>query len=195
MRIGLALAIALASTPAFAHHVDGRMLPQTPIEGLLSGLGHPIIGWDHLAFVIGIGLLAARWERGWVAIVAFVLATLAGCLVHVARVNVPGVEIAIGLSLIALALALLLGTQSRLHAIAVGLAVAGLVHGYAYGESIVGAETTPLVYYLAGFTAVQAAIAFAAQAAALVLAAGPRAPAMRAAGAALAIVAVIALSG
>ena len=38
MRIGLALAIALASTPAFAHHIDGRMLPTTPIAGLLSGL-------------------------------------------------------------------------------------------------------------------------------------------------------------
>jgi urease accessory protein len=40
------------------------------------------------------------------------------------------------------------------------------VHGYAYGESIVGAEPTPLVAYLAGFTLIQLAIVLAAFAAA-----------------------------
>jgi urease accessory protein len=38
----------------------------------------------------------------------------------------------------------------------VGLsAIAGLFHGYAYGESIFGAETTPLLAYLLGFTVIQ----------------------------------------
>jgi urease accessory protein len=41
---------------------------------------------------------------------------------------------------------------------------AGVFHGYAYGESIVGAEPTPLFAYLVGFSLVQLAIAFAAQA-------------------------------
>jgi urease accessory protein len=40
-------------------------------------------------------------------------------------------------------------------------AIAGLVHGYAYGEAIVGAEPTPLAAYLAGYTVVQVAIVFA----------------------------------
>ncbi len=34
-------------------------------------------------------------------------------------------------------------------------ALAGTAHGYAYGESIVGAEQTPFFAYLAGFTLVQ----------------------------------------
>ncbi len=46
-------------------------------------------------------------------------------------------------------------------AIAFG-ALAGLFHGYAYGESIVGAEPSPLAAYLLGFTLLQAAIAFGA---------------------------------
>ena len=38
-------------------------------------------------------------------------------------------------------------------------AVAGIFHGYAYGEAIVGAEITPLIAYLAGFAIIQGAIA------------------------------------
>jgi len=34
-------------------------------------------------------------------------------------------------------------------------AVSGLLHGYAYGESIIGAEMTPLASYLIGFAAIQ----------------------------------------
>ena len=38
-------------------------------------------------------------------------------------------------------------------------AIAGLFHGWAYGASIVGAEPTPLIAYLAGFSLIQYAIA------------------------------------
>jgi urease accessory protein len=41
-------------------------------------------------------------------------------------------------------------------------AIAGLFHGYAYGESIVGAQTTPLLAYLIGFTIVQLAVSLSA---------------------------------
>jgi urease accessory protein len=37
--------------------------------------------------------------------------------------------------------------------------VAGALHGYAYGESIVGAETGQLAAYIVGFAAIQYAIA------------------------------------
>ena len=44
--------------PALAHHpLDGR-LPANLFEGLLSGFGHPVIGLDHLAFVLASGLIA-----------------------------------------------------------------------------------------------------------------------------------------
>jgi urease accessory protein len=41
-------------------------------------------------------------------------------------------------------------------------AAAGLFHGYALGESIVGAESSPLGAYLAGLLAIQTLIAIAA---------------------------------
>jgi len=34
-------------------------------------------------------------------------------------------------------------------------ATAGLIHGYAYGESVVGAELTPLAWYLGGLFTIQ----------------------------------------
>jgi urease accessory protein len=48
-------------------------------------------------------------------------------------------------------------------------ACVGLVHGYALGESIYGAEPTPLYAYLMGLALIQSAIALAAMSAARVL--------------------------
>jgi urease accessory protein len=43
-------------------------------------------------------------------------------------------------------------------------ALVGLVHGYALGESIYGAEQTPLYAYLLGLAVIQSAIALVAMA-------------------------------
>jgi len=45
---------------------------------------------------------------------------------------------------------------------AAGLALAGLLHGHAYAESIFGAEPAPLIAYLAGFSLIQFGVAMAA---------------------------------
>ena len=39
---------------ASAHHVMGGKTPTTFVDGFLSGLGHPVIGPDHLAFLLAI---------------------------------------------------------------------------------------------------------------------------------------------
>ncbi len=155
--IAAGLLVVTAPGMALAHHMMDGQLPASLAAGLLSGLGHPIIGWDHLAFVVGAGVLSAVAGLGAVPILAFVLATLAGCLVHVAGADVPAAEAAIGLSLLALAAMVAWRWRAR-PAAAAALALAGLFHGYAYGESIVGAESTPLVAYLVGFAVIQAAI-------------------------------------
>ena len=50
-------ALSLSSGTAFAHHAMDYQMPQTFVQGLLSGFGHPIIGPDHLAFILAIGLI------------------------------------------------------------------------------------------------------------------------------------------
>ena len=148
----------LAPTLALAHHAMGGGLPEDAFDGLLSGLGHPVIGIDHLAFVVGIGVLSAAAGLGAAPVLAFVGGTLAGCLVHIAGASVPIVEAAVAMSLLVLAAILAVG-RGAMPGRQLVLGAAGLFHGYAYGESIVGAEASALGAYLVGFALVQAAIA------------------------------------
>jgi urease accessory protein len=47
--------LATAGT-ASAHHLMGGKTPTTFADGILSGVGHPIIGPDHLAFLVALGI-------------------------------------------------------------------------------------------------------------------------------------------
>jgi urease accessory protein len=74
----------------------------------------------------------------------------------------PAAEILVALSVIALG-ALMLNRRQMSSASALLLfALVGFVHGYALGESIYGAEQTPLYAYLFGLALIQSAIALAA---------------------------------
>ena len=166
-RPALALAATLVATfslahPAFAHHAMGGGMPATLAQGVLSGLGHPIIGLDHFAAVVAIGCIASLHAAGARLVIGYVVAMMAGVAVHLMGASLPGAELWVATSVIALGLVLAtrrdLGT---LAALAVFAAV-GLLHGYALGESIYGAEPTPLFAYLAGLAIIQSAIALAA---------------------------------
>ena len=63
-RLPLAFAFSLAALPALAHHPMGGTTPTTFMQGLLSGIGHPILGLDHLAALIAVGLVASRFASG-----------------------------------------------------------------------------------------------------------------------------------
>lgn len=148
--------------PAAAHHAMEGKTPTNFFEGFLSGLAHPVIGLDHLAFVVAIGLLSVKQVRGALIPLFFVIAAMLGTGLHVMSIDLPLTEIAIAISVIALGVLLSLGKQFGFPILAGLSAIAGLFHGYAYGEAIVGAEMAPLVAYLMGFTAIQYAIAFSA---------------------------------
>lgn len=169
--IGLIALVAatLLAGPAFAHHVmDGKM-PLTFGDGLLSGLGHPVIGLDHLAAVVAVGCLAAAHPKGWGLVFGFVVAMMAGVAAHLQGATLPGAEIVVAGTVIGLG-AILLTHRELSAAVALVLFVAvGWVHGYALGESIFGAEQTPLVAYLIGLAVIQSAIALAAMRVALLL--------------------------
>lgn len=156
-----ALASLLVAAPSvFAHHPMGGMTPGTLFEGFASGIGHPVIGLDHLAFVVVVALLSATLSGAarFVVPLAFVGATVAGTLYHVGAADLPLAETVIALSVLLGGVAVLLRRNLSALLLSVGFAGFGLFHGYAYGESIVGAETTPLLAYLAGFALVQYAI-------------------------------------
>ncbi len=160
--VGALALLLLLPLPSLAHHPLGGRVPANFAEGFLSGLAHPIIGLDHLAFVVAVGLLAAVSTWGIAIPAAFVLAAMVGTGLHLAEITLPAVEFVIAGSVLGAGVLLALRNRPQSGAIA-GLAVlAGLFHGFAYGEAIFGSEPMPLVAYLAGFTAVQLGIAIAA---------------------------------
>jgi urease accessory protein len=164
IKVCAAAAAALVVLPrlAWAHHFMDDQLPQTLTQGLLSGLGHPVIGVDHAAFIVAAGFLLAPIRGGLWGVLALILGSLLGAALHLAGFSVPAGEAAVALSVI-LAGGLVMSAHRVAPAwMAGGLAVAGLLHGHAYAESIFGAEPAPLLAYLAGFSLIQFGVATAA---------------------------------
>lgn len=131
-----AAAIALATTPAFAHF--------SPIEhgaSFMAGLMHPISGLDHILAMVVVGIWAA--SIGGRAIVgipaAFVVTMGIGFAAAIVGMPLPLVEPAILASVIALGV--LVALALPIPAIGVGCIVAffALFHGYAHGTELHGA--------------------------------------------------------
>jgi len=158
-RIISSLLIISLPSVSYAHHPNGYKLPDSLTEGLLSGLGHPVIGLDHLAFILGIGILSYFMKQRILIPSVFIISTILGTILHLNSITIPYIAILIASSV--LILGLILVTNIHKQSAAVCLAITGLLHGYAYGESIVGAETTPLISYLVGFALIQFIICFA----------------------------------
>jgi urease accessory protein len=154
-------ALALPLT-AFAHHAMDKATPASLFEGLVSGLAHPVVGLDHLLFVLAMGAACFYFGRTALTVFTFIAATLAGTAIHLYVGALPYQELWVACSLLVLGVLLFRGHGFLRSKAALELfALFGIVHGYAYGEAIVGAETTPLLAYLTGFALVQFAIAFA----------------------------------
>ncbi|MCD6071023.1 MAG: urease accessory protein UreJ [Microvirga sp.] len=195
--LALALAGIAAATPALAHHPMGGMIPATFTQGLLSGLGHPVIGLDHLAALVGVGLVASRFARGLTLPVFWIVAMAAGVGVHLASANLPYAEALVALSVVAIGIAATMRTTLPYALVAALFAAGGALHGYALGEAIIGAEAAPLAAYLIGLVAVQTALTTGIALAARSLAKGPLAvPSLqlRLAGLAVAVTGVAALA-
>ncbi len=154
----LAAALLLPAVPAFAHHPMDGAVPQTIWEGLLSGLAHPVLGLDHLAFLLAAGVLAAL--RRQAALPALLLATVLGAGLALAGLSLDPVEVLVALSVLMAGLALLRplpGGGALL--LPAGFALAGLAHGAAYAESVVGAPLPAILAYLLALSVMQAALA------------------------------------
>lgn len=158
--LGAILLLPLQTMAAHAHHPTGGLMPTSFLHGFLSGIGHPVLGVDHFAFVVGIGLLAAIGGFGLALPALFVVAMVAGLGVHLAGIDVPYAGVLLSLSVLGIGLAIARGSEHRMSRLAPGLfAVAGVLHGHAFAETVVGAEPTPIVAYVIGLAMIQMTIA------------------------------------
>ncbi len=142
--IGVAgLACLLAPGPASAHHLMGLFhLTPSPLSGLLSGLAHPVLGPDHLLFLLALGLVGLQRPTRWV--LGLLATGLAASLLGLALPGLPGAEVLVALSLVVVALVQLGRLPAAL------LLPAFALHGYVLSDSVLGWEPTPIGFYLLG---------------------------------------------
>ena len=164
-KLAIIAGAALAATPALAHHPLGG-LPMTTIgEGVLSGVGHPVLGFDHLFFVLAVGVASAFAPRRLLTPLAYVAAMALGTMAVAWGAALPAAEAMIALSLLVVGGVALRGRALSGTAAMALFAAFGLFHGAGFAGSIAGTEaatSTVLVGYLAGLALVQYAIALAA---------------------------------
>lgn len=156
------LAALVIADPALAHHVMGGRQAATFTEGLLSGLGHPVIGVDHFAAVVAIGCIAAAHRSGAFLVLGYIAAMMLGVGLHLLGATVPAAELLVALTVLGLGAIVVSARHLAVAAALTLFAIVGLIHGYALGESIYGAERTPLLAYLLGLAVIQSAIALGA---------------------------------
>ena len=142
------ISLILLGSPAFAHHPFG-MGDSSQLSGwtgLVSGIGHPLLGPDHLLFLLAISFIGLKRPIAW--ILPMLAIGLGGSLISqfipLPDAVAPWAEALVSLSLVAEGLiALSVGPATWL------LPLFGL-HGFLLGSTIVGAEPTPLLTYFLG---------------------------------------------
>ncbi|MCF6209595.1 MAG: HupE/UreJ family protein [Gammaproteobacteria bacterium] len=143
IRVVVALAASVASGLAAAHTGEHEL------GGFLSGLSHPLMGLDHLAVMLAVGLwigFRAQRQAGQL-VAAYVGFLVLGAVVGMSAPILPGVETGIAASV--LVASLLMATLVRLPLAASMLLVAGfaLFNGAAHGAGMPLASM-PLLYGL-----------------------------------------------
>lgn len=147
MKRGILLAVLLLSfsLPARAHEETGQA------AGLLAGLSHPVSGLDHVLAMIAVGLWGAQLGAPaiWVLPVAFPMVMAMGGTAGLLGIPLPGVEIGIAISAIALGAAVLREARPPLPLAALLVAFFAIFHGHAHGTEL--PEGTSGLLYSVGF--------------------------------------------
>ena len=131
--------------PVHAHVERGQA------AGFLTGLAHPISGWDHVLAMIAVGLWGAQLGNPaiWIRPVTFPMVMAFGGMLGLIGIPVPGVEVGIAVSAIALGIMVLGESRPRLAVAAVLVGFFAVFHGHAHGTELPAGQSGLL--YSMGF--------------------------------------------
>ena len=123
--------VALAG--AAAAHVD-----HGGAGGFVSGFTHPVLGWDHVAAMIAVGLWGAFLGRPaiWLLPVVFPLVMALAAAAGVIGVPLPFVEAGIAASAVVLGLLIAFAVRPPLWVAAVVVGAFAVFHGHAHGTEL-----------------------------------------------------------
>lgn len=136
--------LLLTAAPASAHHLMELFLQQepTPLAGLLSGLGHPLLGPDHLLFLLALALVGLQRSSRWM--LSLLAVGLLGSLVGLMTPQLPGAELLVALTLVVEGLVVVGRLPAAL------LVPSFALHGYVLSAAVIGWEPTAIGAYLVG---------------------------------------------
>lgn len=119
--------------------------------GLLAGLLHPITGADHVLAMVAVGIWGAQLGRPavWLLPVAFPLVMALGGALGLVGLPLPGVEIGIALSALALGVLVLAECRPAPWIAAIVVGAFAIFHGHAHGTEL--PEGASGVTYSVGF--------------------------------------------
>lgn len=122
----------LLGASASAHTGDGVA------GGFFSGFLHPVLGWDHVAAMVAVGLWGAflRAPAIWILPVVFPLVMALGGAAGVIGVPLAGVEAGIAISSIVLGGMVAFAVRPPLWIAAILVAAFAIFHGYAHGTEL-----------------------------------------------------------
>ena len=146
-----AAALLLSAGPALAHHpMESLGMEPSSISGLLSGLAHPLLGPDHLLFLLALALVGLKRSMRWS--LGLLVVGLASSAVGLWLPGLPAAEALVSLSLVLEGLVI----AGRLPALT--LIPAFALHGYVLSASVIGWESTPIAFYFFGLLLSQALV-------------------------------------
>ena len=131
--VALVAMATLAGGPAVAHIVDG-----SAAGGFFGGFAHPLFGLDHVVAMVAVGLWGAFLGAPaiWLLPITFPMVMAAGGAIAILGVPVPGVEIGIAASAIALGGMIALAARPPLWIAALIVGAFAIFHGHAHGAEL-----------------------------------------------------------
>jgi len=132
-RIAMIVLVTVAMTSSsLAHTADGLA------EGFAGGFLHPLLGPDHIAAMLAVGLWGAFLGAPAIFLlpVLFPLVMAAGGVLGILGVPLPGIEIGIAVSAIVLGLMVALAAKPHIAVAAIIVGAFAMFHGHAHGTEL-----------------------------------------------------------
>ncbi|WP_425050763.1 HupE/UreJ family protein [Psychromarinibacter sp. S121] len=128
----VAVVLSCLGLPALAHTGEGYG------GGFVSGFTHPILGWDHVAAMVAVGLWGAFLGAPaiWLLPVVFPIVMALGAVMGILGIPLPAIETGIALSAVVLGLMIVLAARPPLWVSAVLVGAFAIFHGYAHGTEL-----------------------------------------------------------
>jgi urease accessory protein len=136
------LIVLLVPGLAQAHILSGE-------GGFVSGLTHPVLGFDHFLAMLSVGILSAQMggRAIWSVPLTFVAVMAVGAFIGIQGIPVPGVEYGIAMSLLVLGFALAMEKKLMPVWAMICVGVFAVFHGHAHGNEM-PQIVSPAIYAL-----------------------------------------------